>query len=137
MQELYLRQIQVNVMLFQPRERHKSICFSSCHQNIHLDDPLNSSSQQFTHLSSSTNVTQHVSVSTHIYNHTLDRAIISSHTNLFPTISQSLITVSDHFPIFTHLNLTPTSPPPFLNLPFFAPTTRISLNSITTSLHQI
>ena len=80
--------------------------------NIHLDDPLNSSSQQLTDLLSSTNLTQHVSVSTHIHNHTLELIITSSHTNLSPTISQSFITVSDHFPISTHLNLTPTPPPP-------------------------
>ena len=77
--------------------------------NIHLDDPLDSSSQQFTYLLSSTNLTQHVSVSTRIHNHTLDFVITSSHTNLSPT-SQSFITVSDHFPIFTHLNLTPIRP---------------------------
>ena len=83
--------------------------------NIHLDDHLDSSSQQFTDLLSSTNLTQHVSVSTHIHtyirNHTLDLVITSSHTNLCPTISQSFITVSNHSPIFTHLSLTPTPPP--------------------------
>ena len=80
--------------------------------NTHLDDHVDSSAQQFTNLLSSTNLTQHVSVSTHIHNHTLYLVITSSHTNLSPTISQSFITVSDHFPIFTHLNLTPTPPPP-------------------------
>ena len=80
--------------------------------NIHLDDPLDSFSQQLPDLLSSTNLIQHVSVSTHIHNHTLDLVITSSHTNLSPTISQSLITLSDHFTIFTHLNLTPTPPLP-------------------------
>ena len=79
--------------------------------NIHLDDTLDSSSQQFTDLLSSTNLTKYVSVFTHIHNHTLDLAITSSHTNLSSTISQSFITVSDYFAIFTHLNLTPTPPP--------------------------
>ena len=79
--------------------------------NIHLDDPLDSSSQQFTDILSSTNLTQHVSVSTHIHNHTQD-LVITSHTNVSPTMSQSVITVSDHFPIFHHLNLTPTPHPP-------------------------
>ena len=73
---------------------------------------LSTLSQQFTDLLSSTNLTQHVFVSTHTHNHTLDLVIISSHTNLSPTISQSFITVYDHFPIFTHLYLTPTPPPP-------------------------
>ena len=103
--------------------------------NIHLDDPLDSFSQQFTDLLSSTNLTQHVSVSTYIHNHTLDLVITSSHTNLSPTISQSFITGSDHFSIFTHLNFTPTPPPPLLNLPSVAPKTLISSNSITTSLY--
>ena len=61
---------------------------------------------------SSTNLTQHVFVSTHIHKHTLDLVITSSHTNLSPTISQSFITASDHFSIFTHINLTPTPPQP-------------------------
>ena len=103
--------------------------------NIHLDDPLDSSSQQFTDLLSSTNVTQHVSVTTHIHNHSLDLVITFSRTNLSPTILQSDFTVSDHFPIFTHHNLTPTPPPPPSNLPSVAPKTLISSNSIMTSLH--
>ena len=102
--------------------------------NIHLDDHLDSSSQEFTDLLSSTNLTQHVSVSTHIHNHKLDLVITSFHTNLFPTIPQSFITVSDHFPIFTHLNLTHTPPPPPSEC-IFRRTTLISSNSITTSLH--
>ena len=76
--------------------------------NIHLDDPLDSSSQQLTF----TKLTQHISVSTHVHNHTLDLVITSSHTNLSLTISQSFITVSDQFPIFTHLSLKPTPPSP-------------------------
>ena len=104
--------------------------------NIHLDDPLNSSSQ-FTNLLSSTNLTQHVSGSTHIHNHTLDLVITSTHINLSPTISQSFITVSDFFPIFIHINLTPIPPPPILNLPSITPKTLISLGSITTSLYPI
>ena len=51
-------------------------------------------------------------LSTHIHNHTLDLIITSSYTNLSSTISQSFITVSDHFLVFTYLNLTPTPPPP-------------------------
>ena len=104
--------------------------------NIHLDDHLDSSSQQLTDLLSSTNLTQHVSVSTHIHNHTLDIVIASSHTNLSPTISQSFITVSDHFTIFTQLNLTPTPPSPS-NFTFRRTKTLISSDSITTSLHPI
>ena len=37
----------------------------------------------------------------------------SSHTNLSPTISQSFITVCNHFPIFTHLHIIPIARPPF------------------------
>ena len=104
--------------------------------NKQLDDPLDSSAQQFTDLLSSTNLTQNVSVSTHIHNHTLD-FVITSHTNLSPTISHSFITVPDHFPIFTHLNRIPTLPPQLLNLSSVAPKTSMSLNSITTSPHPI
>ena len=79
--------------------------------NIHAEDPLDSSSRQFTDISSSTNLTQHVSVSTHIHYYTLDLVITSSHINLSSTISQSFNSESNHFSIFTHLNLTPTPPP--------------------------
>ena len=101
--------------------------------NILLDDPLYSFSQQFTDLLSSTNLTQHVSVSIHIPYHTLDLAIISSNTNLSPTISQSFITVSDDYPIFTHLNLTPTPPPPLTTIIFFG-AKNININEFNNDL---
>ena len=100
--------------------------------NIQFDNPLDSSSQQFTDLLSFTNVSQLASGPTHIHNHSLNLVITFSHTNLSPTISQYFITVSDHFSIVTHLNLTPTTPPPLLNLPSIAPKSLISSNSITT-----
>ena len=99
--------------------------------NVHLDDPLDSSSQQFTDLLSSTNLTQHVSVSTHIHNLILDLIITSSHTNLSPTMY--LITFL--------FSLTSTFHPhllhPLLKLPFIAPKTLISSNSIMILLHPI
>ena len=42
----------------------------------HLDDPLDSSSQQCTDLISSTNLIRHFSVSIHIHNHLMDLVII-------------------------------------------------------------
>ena len=98
--------------------------------SIHLDDHLDSFSQQFTDILPSTNLTQHVSVSTHIHNHILDLVIILS-----PTISQFVITVSGHFPISLTSTLHPHLPHPLLNLPSVAPKTSISWNSRTTSLH--
>ena len=86
--------------------------------NIHPVDQLDSSSQQFRDLLSSNNLTEYVSVSTHIHNYTLVLVITSSQTNLSPTISQSFITVSDHFHIFTHLNITPTPPASPCEFPF-------------------
>ena len=103
--------------------------------NIHLDDLL--TFLQFTDLLSFTNLTQHVFVSTQIHNHTLDLVITSSHTSLSPTISQSFTTISDYFPIFTHLNLTPTPPPLHFKFTFRRTKALISSNSITTSLHPI
>ena len=101
--------------------------------NIHVDDHFDSFSQQFTYLLSSTNLTQHVSVSTRIHNHTLDLVITSSHTNLSSTISQTFITVSDQFPIFTHLNLKLTPPPPPSNITF-CHTTNINIVKFNNNL---
>ena len=55
--------------------------------NIHLDNHLDSSSQQLTDPLSFTNLTQHVSISTRIHNHTLDLVITSSHTNISNNIT--------------------------------------------------
>ena len=45
-----------------------------------------------------------------------DLIITSVDTNLSPKVTQSFITASDHFPIFTELQITPTPlPPPSLH----------------------
>src|SRR6218665_684028 len=81
--------------------------------NIHVDDPSDSFACDFLTLLSSTNLTQHVNFPTHYQDHTLDLVITSSLSNLSPEISFSFDTPSDHYPIFTLLNILPTpSPPP-------------------------
>ncbi len=79
--------------------------------NIHVDDPSDSFASEFLTLLSSTNLTQHVNFPTHYQNHTLDLVITSSLSNLLPKISFSFDTPSDHYPIFTTLNILPTISP--------------------------
>ena len=77
--------------------------------NIHVDDPSNSHTKQFSSLLSSMNLTQHVTFPTHSLNHVLDLVITASDSLLNPSVSSSPLSPSDHFPIFTSLNL--DSPP--------------------------
>ena len=81
--------------------------------NIHLDNPTDHLSSQFLSLLSSFNLTQHVNFPTHNRNHTLDSVISSSDTSLTPSVSTTLFSPSDHFPVFTELsvNRTPLPPP--------------------------
>src|SRR6218665_3539208 len=53
----------------------------------------------------------HVNFPTHYQDHTLDLVITSSLSNLSPEISFSFDTPSDHYPIFTLLNILPTPRP--------------------------
>src|SRR6218665_3055767 len=73
--------------------------------NIYVDNPSISFTREFLTLLSSTNLTQHVNFPTHYQDHTLDLVIISSLSNLSPEISFSFDTPSDHYPIFTLLNI--------------------------------
>jgi len=79
--------------------------------NIHVDDPSDSFASEFLMLLSSTNLIQHVDFPTHDHLHTLDHVITSSLSNLSPDISSSFDTISDHYPIFTRLNIQPTPRP--------------------------
>ena len=58
------------------------------------------------------NLTQHVKIPTHRHGHTLDLMITPSNTTLNPIITSSNIVTSDHYPIFTSINVHPNPPPP-------------------------
>ena len=73
--------------------------------NIHVDDPSNSHTKQFSSLLSSMNLTQHVTFPTHSLNHVLDLVITASDSLLNSSVSSSPLSPSDHFAIFTSLNL--------------------------------
>jgi len=88
--------------------------------NIHVDDPSDSFACEFLTLLSSTNLTQHVNFPTHYKDHTLDLVITSSLSNLSPEISLSFDTPSDHYPIFTLLNILPILLAHLLLLTLFA-----------------
>ena len=62
------------------------------------------------------NLTQHVSFPTHQHGHILDLVITTKDSTLLPSITHSLISPSDHFPIFTSLPISPPTPPPLLNI---------------------
>ena len=79
--------------------------------NIHLDIPSHSHTKQFLSALNSTNLTQHVNFSTHRDHHTLDLIITHSDSKLFPNITSSPISPSDHFPIFSTLTIVPPSSP--------------------------
>jgi len=79
--------------------------------NIHVDNPSDSFASEFLTLLSSTNLIQHVNFPTHCHNHTLDLIITSSLSKLSPDISFSFDTPSDHYPIFTRLNILPIPHP--------------------------
>jgi hypothetical protein len=73
--------------------------------NIHVDQPLDTLSQQFNSLLSSCNAVQHVSTPTHSDNHTLDLVI----TLALSALDASSVTIlpyspSDHFPVICLLN---------------------------------
>ena len=57
-------------------------------------------------------VTQHVKIPTHRHGHTLDLIITPAKTTLNPIITSSHIITSDHYPIFTSINVRPNTPPP-------------------------
>src|SRR6218665_2280147 len=79
--------------------------------NIYVDNQSIAFTREFLTLLLSTNLTQHVNFPTHYQDHTLDLVITSSLSNLSPEISFSVDTPSNHYPIFTLLNILPTPRP--------------------------
>ena len=96
--------------------------------NIHTDNHTDLHSQQFLSLLNNANLIQHVNFPTHQAGHTLDLVITSKDSTLSPTITHSLVSPSDHFPIFTSLVISPPSPPP-LTEHFFRCLKSINLNN--------
>ena len=96
--------------------------------NIHTDNHSDLHSQQFLSLLNNANLTQHVNFPTHQAGHTLDLVITTKDSTLSPTITHSLVSPSDHFPIFTSLVISPPSPPP-LTKHFFRCIKSINLNN--------
>jgi len=80
--------------------------------NLHLDNPSDHFTSQFLSVLSSFNLTQHVDFPTHNKSHILDLVITSSDSSLAPSLTSTLCTPSDHFPIFTKLSVVPTPLPP-------------------------
>ena len=80
--------------------------------NIHVDDLGDTETIPFFYLLASCNLTQHVQIPTHIHGHTLDLIITPANTTLNPIITSSHIVTSDHYPIFTNINVHPKSHPP-------------------------
>ena len=80
--------------------------------NIHVDDPLDSQSIQFSDLLDSTNLIQHIHISTHKQGHTLGLLITHVNFTLNPIISSSVMVISDHVPILSSINIIPNPPPP-------------------------
>jgi len=76
--------------------------------NIHLDNPSDHVKTQFLSVLSSFNLTQHVNFPTHSKNHIRDLVITSADSSLTPSLSTSLCSPSDHFPIFTKLSISST-----------------------------
>jgi hypothetical protein len=58
------------------------------------------------------NLTQHVSFPTHRHLHTLDLVITTVDSLLSPVITHTVNSPSDHFPVFSSLNITPPKPSP-------------------------
>jgi len=88
------------------------------HFNLQLDDPNISQAQQFLSVLNSTNLTHYVSFPTHRNNHTLDFVITANDSSLSPVIDYSLVSPSDHFPIFSTLTISPLPPSPLLYFSF-------------------
>jgi len=78
--------------------------------NIQVDKTTDSFPSQFLSSLSAFNLIQHVSFPTHESDHTLNLVITSVSSDLSPTISypREFNTSSDHYPIFTKLNIKPS-----------------------------
>ena len=91
-------------------------------------------SQQFLSLFNNANLTQHVNFPNHQAGHTLDLIITTKDSTLSPTITHSLVSPSDHLPIFTSIVISPPSPPP-LTKHFFRCIKSINLNNFIRDIH--
>ena len=80
--------------------------------NIHVNDLGDTQTIQFFDLFASCNPTQYVKIPTHRHGHTLDLIITPANTTLNPVITSADIVTSDHYPIFTSINVHPNPPPP-------------------------
>jgi exonuclease III len=80
--------------------------------NLHDDNPLDSHAKQFLSALDAANLTQRVNFPTHCNHHTFDLVITHNSSSLCFTIDYSPVSLSDHYPIFSTLILTPLSPPP-------------------------
>ncbi len=73
--------------------------------NIHVDEPLDPLTKQFTSLLNSCNTVQHVNIATHRDNHTLDLVITPTLSALDSTSVNILrYSPSDHFPVVFSFN---------------------------------
>ena len=79
---------------------------------IYVDDLIDTHTTQMFDLLASCNLTQHVKIHTHRHGHTLDLIISLANTTLSPIINSSYIVTSDHYPIFTNINVRPSPLPP-------------------------
>ena len=80
---------------------------------MYLDD---TQTIQFLDLLASCNLTKHVKIPTYTHGHTLDLIITPANTTLNPIIDSSYIVTSDHYPLFTSINVhhnPPLSPTTF------------------------
>ena len=67
--------------------------------------------KQFFYLLASYNFTQHIKIPIHRHGHTLDLIITPANAILKPIVTPYIVT-SDHYPIFTSINVHPNPPPP-------------------------
>ena len=101
---------------------------------LHIDNISDPRTQQFMSLLENSNLTQHVSFPTHQHGHILDLVITTKDSKLLPSITHSLISPSDHFPIFTSLSISPPTPPP-LTEHFFRCINSINMNKFIHDIH--
>ena len=80
--------------------------------NIHWDNNNDSCKLQIASFLDATNLTQHVNFPTHDGGHVIDWCITHEQTTLSPQLSAYPVSVSDHFPIFIALDVSPPEPLP-------------------------
>jgi len=81
--------------------------------NIHVDDPYDSQASSLLTLLSDANLVQHVNFPTQDPGgDTLDLVITSVDSNLNPEVVRADSQPSDHYPVFSHLSISPDPLPP-------------------------